>query len=137
MEDDVMKVNGHGDGLFGSLEEKDPAGKFYVFRVEYYCKTAGLSPFATTTTSRCLDNLRCVTCAVCDVGHKTGKSQITVEYTFFNMMEEVKNVTFTWTKTCGSGQRQGFFVDAVLGDDDSDSFPVVTVRPLLFILYLC
>ncbi|ELR16144.1 uncharacterized protein ACA1_177530 [Acanthamoeba castellanii str. Neff] len=94
-EDDVMKVTGHGDGLFGSLEEKDPAGKFYVFRVEYYCKTAG-------------------------------KSQITVEYTFFNMLEEVKNVTFTWTKTCGSGQRQGFFVDAVLGDDDSDSFPVVT-----------
>jgi hypothetical protein len=68
--------------------------------------------------------------------NQTGKSQITVEYTFFNMLEEVKNVTFTWTKTCGSGQRQGFFVDAVLGDDDSDSFPVVTVRPLFHYCFI-
>lgn len=43
MENDVMKVVAFGDAVFGSLEEEDPAGKYYLLRMEYFCKKPGTS----------------------------------------------------------------------------------------------
>lgn len=43
-----MKLAIYGDGAFGSLEEEDPAGKYYLLRIEYLCKKSGMKPIIET-----------------------------------------------------------------------------------------
>lgn len=52
MENDVLRLALYGDAMYGSLEEADPAGKYYLLRVEYFCKQAGKSmPSSKPTAS--------------------------------------------------------------------------------------